>query len=358
MMAYMDLNGIPATGNRWLLDELLRDAWGFEGFVVSDANAVRNLVTHGFAADLTDAGARAVNAGLDLEMAVADPAYDHLPEALASGAVDEEALDASVRRVLEAKFRMGLFDDPYVDEDLAREVLADPDHRVVAGVAAERSAVLLRNEGELLPLDAGSLGSIAVIGPLADSARDTIGPWCFDFDLDETVTVLDGIRARAGDTVRVDYAHGRSGRYSGLPVDVRHVRPVTRRRIPSGFDEDAEFAAGGRAGAGFRRRGRGGRRVAEHDRRDRLPVVPRAARPAARTAPGGRRATGTPVVLLVMNGRPLDLRWAAEQRAGDPGHLVSRAPRVARRSPTCCSATSRRAASCPSAGRGPSARCR
>ena len=127
-------------------------------------------------------------------MAITDPAYGHLPEAVESGAVSEATIDASVRRVLEAKRRLGLFEAPYVDEDRAREVLADPAHREIARIAAERSAVLLRNEGGLLPLDAASLESIAVIGPLADSKRDTIGPWVFDFDLDETVTVLDGIR--------------------------------------------------------------------------------------------------------------------------------------------------------------------
>ena len=108
---------------------------------------------------------------------MADPAYAHLPEAVERGRGRRRAtLDASVRRVLEAKLRLGLFDDPYVDEDRAREVLADPAHREVARVAAERSAVLLRNEGDLLPLDAGGLGSVAVIGPLADSRRDTLGP--------------------------------------------------------------------------------------------------------------------------------------------------------------------------------------
>ena len=208
MTAYMDLNGIPATGNRWLFTEVLRDTFGFEGFVVSDANAVRNLLTHGFAADLTDAGARAINAGVDMEMAISDAAYAHLPEALDSGATDAETIDASVRRILETKIRLGLLESPYVDEERARQILADPAHRQVARVAAERSAVLLRNERGLLPLDATSLSSIAVIGPLADSARDTIGPWVFDFDLDETVTVLAGIRARAGDDLRVEYARG------------------------------------------------------------------------------------------------------------------------------------------------------
>src|SRR5215213_2085348 len=221
MTAYMDLNGIPATGSRWLFTDLLRGTLGFEGFVVSDANAVRNLLTHGFAADLTDAGARAVNAGVDLEMAISDPAYVHLPEALEAGATDVEAIDACVRRVLEAKIRIGLFDEPYVDEDRAREVLADPAHRDVTRVAAERSAVLLRNEGGLLPLDADALGSVAVLGPLADSPRDTIGPWVFDYDLDETVTVLEGIRAHAGDTLQVEYARG---------------VPVVQREFPSLFD--------------------------------------------------------------------------------------------------------------------------
>ncbi|MDQ5851483.1 MAG: beta-glucosidase, partial [Chloroflexota bacterium] len=189
MTAYMPLNGVPATGNPWLLDEVLRQTWGFGGWVVSDANAVRSLQTHGFAKDLAEAGVRGLHAGCDMEMAMADPAYAQLPAALADGRVDEAALDRSVRRVLEAKLRLGIFDAPFVDEEQARTVLSDSAHREVARRAAERAAVLLRNEGNLLPLDRGSLGTLAVIGPLADSKRDTLGPWCFAFDLDETVTV-------------------------------------------------------------------------------------------------------------------------------------------------------------------------
>ena len=146
MTAYMDLNGIPATGNAWLLTDVLRGAVGFEGFVVSDANAVRNLVTHGFARDLPDGAARALSAGVDMEMAIADPAYAHLPEAVEQGVVSDETLDASVRRVLEAKLRMGLFDEPYVDEDHARRGPRRPrasrggPHRggAVGGAAAQR----------------------------------------------------------------------------------------------------------------------------------------------------------------------------------------------------------------------------
>jgi beta-glucosidase len=310
MTAYMDLNGIPATGNRWLFTEVLRETWGFGGFVVSDANAVRNLLTHGFAADLTDAGARAVNAGVDMEMAISDPAYGHLPEALESGAASPQAVDASVRRVLEAKIRMGLFDAPYVDEDRAREVLADPAHRDVARIAAERSAVLLRNEGNLLPLDAARLSSIAVIGPLADSKRDTIGPWVFDFDLDETVTVLEGIRAKAGEEVRVDHARG-----------VRVVQRVfpsmfdmfgrNRPEDPEGFDEEAEF----QQAVDLAREADVAVVVAGEWQN----MIGEAASRSSLELPGRQLEllqavveTGTPVVLLVMNGRPLDLRWPAE----------------------------------------------
>jgi beta-glucosidase len=165
MSAYNKVNGVYCGEHPQLLTEILREQWGFRGFVVSDANAVRSLVTHGFAADLADAAARAVNVGVDLEMAIADPAYACLPEALDAGAVTEAALDTCVRRILEVKLRLGLLDDPFVDEDAARTVLADPAHRAVAREAAQRSVVLLRNEGGLLPLDAPSLTSIAVLGP-------------------------------------------------------------------------------------------------------------------------------------------------------------------------------------------------
>jgi beta-glucosidase len=313
MTAYMDLNGIPATGNHWLLAEVLRGRWGFDGFLVSDAQAVHNLRTHGFAADLTDAGARAVRAGVDMEMAVGDPAYAHLPAAVEAGLVDEEALDACVRRILAAKVRMGLLDQPYVDEDQAREVLADPAHRAAARESARRSAVLLRNEGGLLPLASPhsiAVSSIAVIGPLADSRRDILGPWVFDFDLDETVTVLDGIRNRAGHGVEVGYAPGIRPAQRVFPsmFDMfANNAPVD----PDGFDDDAELA---RAVALARASD-----VALVVLGEWQNMIGEAASRSSLELPGGQLAllqavvaTGTPVVLLVMNGRPLDLRWAAE----------------------------------------------
>jgi beta-glucosidase len=310
MTAYMDLNGVPASASRRLFTEVLRERWGFGGFVVSDANAVRNLVTHGFAADLTDAAASALSAGVDLEMAIQDPAYARLPEALEAGTVGQDVLDASVRRILEAKLRLGLFEDPYVDEDRARQVLADPQHREVARVAAERSAVLLRNDGDLLPLNSDGLASVAVIGPLADSRRDTLGPWVFDFDLDETVTVLDGIRRKVGDRVRVDHA-------PGIRV-VQRVFPSmfdmfggNRPEDPEGFDEEAEFRrAVDLAGAAD---------VAVVVVGEWQNMIGEAASRSSLELPGRQLellqavvGTGTPTVLLVMSGRPVDLRWAAE----------------------------------------------
>ena len=221
-----------------------------------------------------------------------------------------QALDASVRRVLAAKMAMGLFDAPYVDEDRARDVLADPAHRDVARLAAERSAVLLRNEAGLLPLDAGRLSSIAVIGPLADSKRDTLGPWVFDFDLAETVTVLEGIRARAGAGVRVGHARG-VGVVQRVFPSLFDAFGGNMPSDPEGFDADAEF----RQAVDLAR----GADVAVVVAGEWQNMIGEMASRSSLELPGRQLEllqavveTGTPVVLLVMNGRPLDLRWPAE----------------------------------------------
>lgn len=308
MTAYMDLNGIPATGNRWLFRDVLRDEWGFQGFVVSDAQAVHNLKTHGFAEDLTDAGARAVDVGIDLEMAIGDAAYSRLPEAVERGLVSEDALDACVRRVLTAKIELGLFDNPYVDVHRANQVLADPAHREVARTAAQRAAVLLRNEGDLLPLT--DQKRIAVIGPLADSRRDTIGPWVFDYDNAETVTVLQGIRDHVGDGAEVSYAAGIRPAFRTF-ASMFDMWGDNHPEDPADFiDEDelknaVDLAAKSDVAV-----------VVIGEWQD---MIGEAASRSSIELPGDQLkllqeivATGTPVVALIMNGRPLDLRWAAE----------------------------------------------
>jgi beta-glucosidase len=189
-------------------------------------------------------------------------------------------------------------------------VLADPAHREVARVAAERAAVLLRNEGDLLPLDAGRLSSLAVIGPLADSRRDTLGPWVFDHDMDETVTVLDGIRRKAGDRVRVDHARGIRVVQRLFP-SIFDMHGGNRPEDPKGFDEDAEFRRAVDLATGAD--------VAVVVAGEWQSMIGEQASRSSLELPGRQlellRAvvdTGTPTVLLVMNGRPLDLRWAAD----------------------------------------------
>lgn len=308
MSAYMDLNGVPATANRWLLTEVLREELGFEGFVVSDANSVRSLETQHFARDLTDAAVRALEAGLDVEMAMFDPAYARLPLAVETGETSAGRLDAAVRRVLSAKFRLGLFENPYVDEAAAEGVLREPGARVDARAAAERTFVLLKNEDEALPLRPEALSSLAVIGQLAESKRDVLGPWVFDHDTSEAVSIVEGLRSRLGEAVRVEHAPG-----AGIPDRV-HPSPFDRmdpslESTSPDHDDDAEIE----------------RAVALAAAADVAVVVvgqrqnqsgERASQPTL-ALPGRQleqlrliEATGTPVVLLVMSGRPLDLQWA------------------------------------------------
>jgi beta-glucosidase len=311
MCAYMALNGVPATGNRWLITDVLKGEWGFSGFTVSDANSAYDLGIHNFAKDAAEAGVRALTAGLDMEMAltVKNSAYRSLPQSLARGDVDEADINDAVRRVLRAKFQMGLFDNPYVDQSQVKAVLDNPAHRVAAREAAERSFVLLRNEDETLPLRSDTLGSVAVIGPLADSARDTLGPWIFDHDLNETATVLAGIRQALGNTARVDYSPGVSM--------VARLNPSFFDALP-GFDVAARVAVDDDAEIA--------RAVALAHAADCAVLVlgeaqnmiGEAASSSSLDLPGRQQelleaviATGKPVVLLLMSARPLDLKGAA-----------------------------------------------
>lgn len=210
MSAYMSLNGVPAAANKWLLTDVLRKEWGFKGFVVSDANGVESLQKQGMASSPDQAAERALDAGMDLAMSVpsAPSPMLSLVQAVKNGKVPASALDGPVRRLLEAKYRLGLFDNPYVDPNAVTQILNDPTHRDVARVAAERSAVLLSNAGGLLPLDRNRLRSVAVIGPLADSEHDMLGPWVFSSNRPKGVSVLAGLRAKLGTSVSVGYAVG------------------------------------------------------------------------------------------------------------------------------------------------------
>jgi beta-glucosidase len=319
MSAYMDLNDVPATGNRWLLRDILRGEWGFRGFVVSDAFAVGSLVTQGFARDRRDAAFRALRAGLDMDMA-SSTYLENLAGLVEDGTLKMAEIDAAVRSILAVKVRMGLFEQPYADEGKLAEVLARPEHRQEARLVAQGSMVLLRNEGHLLPLSK-ALKHVAVIGPVADSKPATEGSWMVFGHTPAAVTVLEGIRAKLPDAT-VEYAPG----------------PEIQRDIPSFFDSfDPNYQpvvqSPDEAEAAFQTA------VATAQRADLIVMVlgelanmaGEAASRASLDLPGRQdellkavAALGKPVVLVLLNGRPLSINWAAENvpailEAWEPG---------------------------------------
>ena len=312
MSAYMDLNDVPATGNHWLLTDVLRKDWGFQGFVVSDAWAVGALQTHGFAKDPEDAAYRAVTAGLNMDMAsLTYPKY--LAGLVRSGKVSEAQLDAAVLPILEVKYKLGLFDHPYVDESQVDSTLSRPEGRELERKVAARSMVLLKNDNHTLPLSK-SIKKIAVIGPLADSIRDIEGGWTVEGlfggpSKSHPVTVLAGIKNKLGNGVEINFVAG----------------PGPARVFPSLFDtisgtkpppppteaEIAQAIAKAKSAAA-------GADIVIAVMGEIATMSSESASRASMELPGIQQqmleaiaSTGKPVVLVLENGRPLDLRWAA-----------------------------------------------
>ncbi len=204
MPSYNEVDGLPAHKNRLLLERVLRQEWGFQGLVVSDYFAIEQLVSrHGVASDLSDAARQALSAGVDIELPDVQ-AYGKLAEMVRGGQVSEAALDRAVARVLRAKFLAGLFENPYADPERAERVSNAPEHQALALEAARRSIVLLKNENGALPLDRGRLKTIAVIGPNAKGVR--LGG--YSSDPGRGVDILQGIKDKAGSAIRVLHAEG------------------------------------------------------------------------------------------------------------------------------------------------------
>lgn len=319
MSAYMDLNNVPASGNRWLLQDVLRGEWGFEGFVVSDAFAVANLVTQGHARDKQDAALRAFKSGLNMDMA-SNTYLDHLAGLVKDGALSMEQIDAMVRPILTIKMRMGLFEHPYADETLLEKVLARPEHRQLSRQAAQRSMVLLRNEGSLLPL-AKSLKKVAVIGPLADSQEATEGSWMVFGHKPAAVTVLQGIRAKLPEAL-VSYAPGPDIRRDN-PSPFEDFSPETKKPIQSSEAAEAAFQAAVETARDAELvvmvLGENADMAGEFASRGSLDLPGRQEELLKAVA-----ALGKPVVLVLLNGRPLSINWAAEHvpailEAWEPG---------------------------------------
>lgn len=210
MVAYTAVDGVPASANDWLIRELLRKELGFEGMIISDWNIVANLVKTGVAENNADAALQAITAGLEIDM-VSEVYINQLEELVASGKLDVQLIDDAVRRVLKAKYDLGLFDDPYVyfDETREEEWLLHPAHLELARQSARESMVLLKNES-LLPL-AKDIGSIAVIGPLATRKKDLLSWWAANHsqaDENDVVSLLEGIQATVSQDTRVTFCEG------------------------------------------------------------------------------------------------------------------------------------------------------
>lgn len=310
MSAYLDLNDVPATGNRWLLHDVLREDWKFTGFVVSDANSVRSLENHGYAKDVNEAALRAFNAGVNMEMAINFTAYSKsLATAVTKNEITVQQVEEAARPILEMKIRLGLFEHPYVDEARSKQVLATPEHRTISRLVAERTAVLLRNEGSLLPLKKDGYKKIAVIGPLADSQVDTLGSWAFQFDLPETVTILAGVKNALGSRAEVNYAQGVhiQRKFPSFFDGIMHIPaevPWTEAQSKDEFSKAIQLASS--SDVALLVLGEQQKMSGEAASRESLELPGDEERLLEAVA-----ATGKPVVLVLLNGRPLDIRWAS-----------------------------------------------
>ncbi len=282
MTSFSDLNGVPATANRFLLRDILRGEWGFRGFVVSDYTAINELVAHGTAENERDAARQAFSAGVDMDMQ--GGAFDRYLRALLSeGRINQPQIDDAVRRILRLKFMLGLFDDPYryCDRDREKRLLGAPAHRQAAYDMACKSMVLLKNGKQTLPLKPGT--HIAVIGPLAQSRQDLLGSWSADGDAGTVEPVLAAI-AKANRDGRVSFARGcdvDSHDRSGFAQAVNLAKQADVVVMVLGESQDMSGEAASRTRIG-------------------LPGVQSELVEAI-------AAAGKPLVLVLMNGRPLAL---------------------------------------------------
>jgi beta-glucosidase len=304
MSSFNDVNGIPATANKWLMTDLLRKQWGFLGFVATDYTAINELSAHGLGDD-KKVSELALNAGIDMDM-VGEIFLNNLAKNLKEGTVKQADVDQACRRVLEAKYRLGLFQDPYrgVSEARAKQVLMQPAFVQAARDIARRSLVLLKNDNQTLPLK--NTANIAVVGPLADRPLDMIGNWSGAGDGKQAISILQGIKNVGGSTVRVTYTHGanvteddqlikRLNEHGGqLDIDPRPAEAQIAEAVQAAQKAEIVVAVVGES------QGMTGEAASRADiglpgrQLDLLKAL---------------KATGKPLVVVLCNGRPLTLPW-------------------------------------------------
>jgi beta-glucosidase len=286
MTAFNDLNGVPVTANPWVLTDVLRGEWKFDGLVVSDYTAVMELMHHGLARDEAGAASYALNAGTDMEM-VSRFYNKHGAALIRSGKLSTATLNEAVRRVLRVKFRLGLFEKPYADEMRETNSIFTTEHVAAARDIAARSLVLLKNEKDVLPLSK-TVKTIAVIGPLADSQKDMIGSWTGDGKPEDAVTLLAGVKSKVSPQTVIKHARGcevNDDSTAGFDEAVRIARESDVVIVAVG--ESAEMSG-------------------------------EAASRSSLDLPGQQlqlikaiHATGKPYAVVLMNGRPLTISWVA-----------------------------------------------
>lgn len=283
MTAFNDLNGVPASGNEFLTRKVLREEWDFDGLVVSDWDSISQLTVHGFTEGDREAALAAASAGIDMEMASRCYA-DHLASLVADEQITEASIDLMVINILKVKFQLGLFEKPYTDP-AAYPHLLNAEHLSAAQQAATESVVMLQNNNNCLPLSSETLGSVAVIGPLADDGYEQLGTWVFDGEAQHSRTCLESVQRLVGDELEIRWSRGMTN---------------SRCREEDGYEEAIAIARDSDVAIMVM----GEESILSGEAHCRADI----------DLPGGQEklieavsATGTPVVLVIMAGRPLTL---------------------------------------------------
>lgn len=307
MTSFNEIDGIPASANRWLLTDLLRRQWGFKGFVVTDYTAVNEMIDHGMG-NLQTVSALALKAGVDMDM-VGEGFLTTIKKSLQEGKVTQAQIDAACKRILEAKYKLGLFTDPYkyCNDDRARTEIFTAEHRKAAREIASQSFVLLKNQNNVLPLK--KTGTIALIGPLADSKENMPGTWSVAADFSKAISLRAGIQNAVGNNVRVLYAKGSNLDYDSvfeqnatmfgkaLKRDTRPNDVVIKEAVDIANQSDVIVAALGEAAE----------MTGEASSVTRI-EIPKLQQDLLQAL----LKTGKPVVLVLFTGRPLALKWESD----------------------------------------------
>jgi beta-glucosidase len=289
MSSFNTINGVPATANPFTLTQVLRREWHFDGFVVSDYESVLEMLTHGTSASEADAAQKAIVSGIDMEM-VSRLFITHLPRLVEEKSVSQARIDEAVRRVLKTKFRLGLFEHPYADTDREARMLGAIEHTSAAREITGRCLVLLKNDPQVLPLKT-QLRSLAVLGPLADDRDAPLSHWRADGRIEDVVTLLAGLRAKASGhpDLRIDHAKGceiDGGTTNGFAEAVRLARQADVAIVAVGESSAMSGEAGSRSSL----------ELPGHQTELVKAIV----------------ATGTPTVVVLYSGRPLTIAWIAD----------------------------------------------